>query len=361
MTRPSRPRRAERPSRYPRRPAHARRRPSAMPLQSPRRPYLDRHKRRRRGFRATGITPGQLSTPSVKAGLAKFPALTKLPNRQSRPSLSRNQLAPATLQRDVSFVLLLCHRVASKKESPHDTLSGPLDARRRFTGRLHYFQYDSQERVITEVASGEGCSVCSDGQGTYTYTYTTSSNSPGENSWQTETTETLPDGTQNFVYTNAYGNVMLSAHVDGDNVTINYYEYDVQGLCILAASPSAVTGYDDSYADLVNFADGTAEYLSTDSGLLTFYTYYSSTTATSSTAGGGSVTTSRSTFRTDSRAPQCRKRRGPTTRTRPAASPSTISRPTPSTATTTAPARKPPTTHRRCKTIIYRIGALRME
>jgi hypothetical protein len=96
-------------------------------------------------------------------------------------------------------------------------------------------------------------------------------NAAGDNSWATETTETLPDGTQKFVYTNAYGNVMLFVHDDGGTETINYYEYDDQERCILAANPSAVTGYDDSYADLVNFEDGNAEYLSDDTGMLTIY------------------------------------------------------------------------------------------
>jgi hypothetical protein len=55
---------------------------------------------------------------------------------------------------------------------------------------------------------------------------------------------------------------------------------------VLEASPSAVTGYDDSYPDLLHNDEGDYEYLSNDSGLITVYDYYSSTTATESTAGG---------------------------------------------------------------------------
>jgi hypothetical protein len=47
-----------------------------------------------------------------------------------------------------------------------------------------------------------------------------------------------------------------------------------------------VTGYDDSYPDLLHDDEGDYEYLNNDSGLLTVYDYYTSTTATESTAGG---------------------------------------------------------------------------
>jgi RHS repeat-associated protein len=142
----------------------------------------------------------------------------------------------------------------------------------------HYFQYDSSGRVTEEVASGAGCSVCSGGLGTFDYSYTTSSNSPGANNWQTKTVESLPDGNEEIVYTNAYGEIMLS--VFQDNSTSQqwdtYYEYDSQGRCILMANPSAVTGFDDSYADLVNWSGSSAAGLSSDSGLITDYTYYTS-------------------------------------------------------------------------------------
>ncbi len=151
-----------------------------------------------------------------------------------------------------------------------------------------YFQYDSQQRVTEAVIQGDGCSSCSGGLGTYTYTYTASGNPAGFNSWNTETTETLPDGNQNYVYTNAYGEVMLSVYHD---TTTNqswptFYQYDGQGRVTEMANPSAVTGYDDSYPDLLNNQGGNYQYLSNDSGLITRYDYYTGNTATETDPGG---------------------------------------------------------------------------
>jgi len=149
-----------------------------------------------------------------------------------------------------------------------------------------YFEYDAQMRVTKETASGVGCSACSAGQGTYTYTYTASTNAPGDNAWAMKTVEVLPDGNQNTVYTNAFGNVMVAAYKDTTTgqVWVNYYRYDSSERAVLVAGRSAVTGYSESYADLVNYGGGSS-YLSTSAGLITSYTYAATTTATTSTAG----------------------------------------------------------------------------
>jgi RHS repeat-associated protein len=151
-----------------------------------------------------------------------------------------------------------------------------------------FYQYDSQHRVTEAVVQGAGCSSCSGGLGTYTYSYTTSNNPAGFNSWATKTLETLPDGNTNTVYTNAYGEVMLNAYTD---TTLNqtwdtFYQYNNQGQVTLQAMPSAVTGYNDSYADLLHNQGGTYQYLSNSSGLIQLTDYYASTTAGETTAGG---------------------------------------------------------------------------
>jgi YD repeat-containing protein len=151
-----------------------------------------------------------------------------------------------------------------------------------------YLQYDSSGRVTSVTNAGAGDSTGT-GQGTFTYSYTTNS-SPSElldpNVWQTKTVETQPDGTTNTVYTNASGQVMLTVYTDASsNKWITYNRYDSVGRLILTANPSAVSGYNDSYGDLMNYVSGNAQYLSDSSGLITEYTYGSSTTATSSTAG----------------------------------------------------------------------------
>ena len=138
----------------------------------------------------------------------------------------------------------------------------------------YYFQYDSQGRVTQEVVAGAGSSTDSGGQGTYTYSYTASSNSPGFNSWAMKTIVTAPDGSMDTVYTNAYGQVMLDDHYDPTSEvdTVSFYVYSSSGQLILSAAPSAVSGYDDGYADLLNKIDGSYTYLNDSSGLITIYT-----------------------------------------------------------------------------------------
>jgi hypothetical protein len=152
----------------------------------------------------------------------------------------------------------------------------------------NYFQYDSDHRVSLEDVQGQGCSACSGGLGEYTFCYTPSSNSLGFNSWAMKTVEGLPDGNENIVYTNGYGEIMLFAYHD---TTINekwneFYQYDASGRVTMDASPSAVTGYDPSYADLLHQVSGNYAYLSDSTGQITNYDYYTSTTATATAAGG---------------------------------------------------------------------------
>jgi RHS repeat-associated protein len=151
-----------------------------------------------------------------------------------------------------------------------------------------YFEYDGSLRVTKAVVQGAGCSVCAGGLGSYTYAYTASANPAGYNSWATKTVETLPDGNQNVVYTNAYGEPMLRVYHDaasGLNWS-TFDKYDGQGRAVLEASPSAVTGYDDTKADLLNSVGGNYQYLSDNAGLVTVTDYYAATTAGETTAGG---------------------------------------------------------------------------
>ena len=153
-----------------------------------------------------------------------------------------------------------------------------------------YFEYDSNKRV-TKHETGAGGAT-----GTSTYAYTQSTNAVGYNSWAMRTVETLPEGHTNTVYTNAFGEVMLSAYKESGStdewITYHYYEDDSTsgandgGRLLLTANPSAVTGYDDTYADLVNYVSSNAQYLSDSTGLYQVFDYYSSTTATDTVAGG---------------------------------------------------------------------------
>jgi RHS repeat-associated protein len=119
---------------------------------------------------------------------------------------------------------------------------------------LHY-KYDASRRVSEARVQGLGCSMCSGGVGTYTYTYANSSHGApdGVNRWAVRTTETLPDGHQTIAYTNAYGQVMLSAAKDVNTSTQwrTAYVYDGQGRVTLTAHPSAVTGVNESFPELI--------------------------------------------------------------------------------------------------------------
>jgi hypothetical protein len=149
-----------------------------------------------------------------------------------------------------------------------------------------YFEYDSLQRVSTEIVQGAGDSS-STGDGTYTFSYTTSPFPDGFNNWRRKTVETLPDGNTNTVYTNYAGEVMLKVFTDtGSSTSWEIYDqYDNNGREDLDAQPSAVSGYDDSYADLLHNQSGNYQYLNDSSGLITVTDYGTSTTATSSAVG----------------------------------------------------------------------------
>ena len=173
------------------------------------------------------------------------------------------------------------------------------------TASLDYFAASVyQYRVIQEVAAGNGCSSCSGGFGTYLYSYVNSaqynlvayfnyySDALTPNVWVMETTVTLPDESQEIVFTNAYGEVLLTSQSDpsGSMATQNtYYNYDAEGRLVFTAHPSAVTGYDTSYDNLVGYDEsGRSPYLNLRSGLITFDDYYAATSSgiDDTTAGG---------------------------------------------------------------------------
>src|SRR5262249_43989229 len=95
------------------------------------------------------------------------------------------------------------------------------------------------------------------------------------------------DGNQNIVYSNTIGETILAVFHDvtSGNNWITFNKFDSSARVILHAEPSAVTGYDETKADLLNLVSGNYQYLSDSSGLIDTYIYGASTTATSSSAG----------------------------------------------------------------------------
>ena len=135
----------------------------------------------------------------------------------------------------------------------------------------NYFQYDSETQGATmEKASG--------GKQTYGFSRAASSNPDGFNNWTTKTVETLPDGTQNIVYTNSAAQVILSIYQSGMQQWFNYNRYDGSGRLILVASSSAVESYSESSPGLVTLYAGT--------GLVKVYNYYTSTNLSSGAVAG---------------------------------------------------------------------------
>ncbi len=150
-----------------------------------------------------------------------------------------------------------------------------------------YLEYDGAQRVTKRVAAGAG-GAATGGLGTFTYAYATSSAAPGgTNAWRYKTVETLPDGSTTTYYANAVGAVMLTAFTDAatSQTWVTATRYDGVGRVVLAAAPSAVTGYSDTYSDLLNDVGGNLQYLADAAGLVTTYTYAAATTATTSTPG----------------------------------------------------------------------------
>jgi hypothetical protein len=93
------------------------------------------------------------------------------------------------------------------------------------------------------------------------------------NTWKYKSVETRPDGAQTITYSNYAGQPMLEVLKSGQDEWITYTRYNSSGQVVLQANPSAVSGYSEQHADLVNFSGGSAQYLRDDEGLIRVYEY----------------------------------------------------------------------------------------
>jgi RHS repeat-associated protein len=154
------------------------------------------------------------------------------------------------------------------------------------------------KKVYQATVQGVGCSSCTGGQGTFTYVYTAGSGT-GWNGWAVKTTETLPDGNTNTLYTNGGGEVMMKIYENSPQENprrrfATFYHLTNDGAIDLKANPSAVItknqdGTDvnfDQYSDLLNQqTTGFYTYLQNSSGLIERTDYGASTTAMPTMAG----------------------------------------------------------------------------
>ena len=88
------------------------------------------------------------------------------------------------------------------------------------------------------------------------------------------TDQTLPDGNQNIVYSNFAGQTMLLAFKSGSDEWCEFWKYNAQGQVVLHANPSAVSGYEEQYADLLHEVSGNYQYLRDSDGLLHTFEYH---------------------------------------------------------------------------------------
>jgi RHS repeat-associated protein len=151
------------------------------------------------------------------------------------------------------------------------SVSNPLTASDAIVGQYadNYYEYDQSRRVTRELLKG--------GSQSFQFAYEQSSNTDGYNSWKYKTTETLPDGSQRIRYCNYAGQSMLSVFQSGEDQWCEFWVFNEQARIVLHAKPSAVSGYDDQYADLLHEVDGNYQYLKDDEGLIETFTYYSAT------------------------------------------------------------------------------------
>jgi len=164
-----------------------------------------------------------------------------------------------------------------------------------------YMEYDDNPisdtyRAITSDFT-QNCSSCGGGGGTgntgetYSRSKNPNNSANGYNVWKWKTTRTMADGLQNIQYANWLGQPMLTVlrhQSEPDRQWPMFYKFDNRGRQILAAMPSAITGYDETKNDLLNFDAGTGryQYLRDHDGLIQITNYYTSTTATPTTPGG---------------------------------------------------------------------------
>ncbi len=183
----------------------------------------------------------------------------------SSDSSSSSSWGPSWSSHRLKYVVL---PASYNRLAADPNVSNPLTAPDSIVAQYadNYFAYDSEGRVTSESVNG--------GTTTFTYAYAQSGNPNGFDSWATKTVETQPDGSQNIIYANYAGQTMLQVLQSGSDQWCNYYQYDTAiADMILHAMPSAVTGFDEAYADLVN---GGA-YLNSNAGLIQLYQYHAPT------------------------------------------------------------------------------------
>ena len=93
----------------------------------------------------------------------------------------------------------------------------------------NYLEYGGIQPWLTKnKVQGQACAACGGAMGTYSYSYTQSQNVLSFTSWSVKTVETLSNGNQKIVYTNGYGEILLSIQVDlsSNQQWATFFAYD---------------------------------------------------------------------------------------------------------------------------------------
>ncbi|WP_186774669.1 RHS repeat protein [Allorhodopirellula solitaria] len=139
----------------------------------------------------------------------------------------------------------------------------------------YHFQYNAARRVIKETVQA--------GAMTFKFAYSANNDSDDNyNQWRRKTVETRPDGSQNIVFTNYIGQVLVKEFRSGagENADrwIQSMRYNNDGRLVQRAQPSAVVGYDESQNDL-------AVTLHSDDGVIHRTEYYSASNGSGAAKG----------------------------------------------------------------------------
>jgi RHS repeat-associated protein len=152
-----------------------------------------------------------------------------------------------------------------------------------------YFEYDPASWRTTKEISAVCESCAGGGSSTDLFAYASNPRYPasGYNTWQTKTTQTLPDNSKIVVYTNFAGLPMLYVNVDptGTKMWAQFCRYNADGQIIWKAHPSAVAlpaslSTLEAYDDLLNYdtSTGLYQYLNNSAGLIEVTDFYDGTT-----------------------------------------------------------------------------------
>jgi len=204
----------------------------------------------------------------VETGTTYYRYYKQLSSGSSSSSSSSSSAGP---QLDVYLIKYIVEPDSFSRLAADPNVADPLTATDAQVAMYadNYFEYDEQRRVTKERVEG--------GSQTFLFEYAESAFDDGVNSWKTRTTETLPDGSQNIIYCNYAAVPLLRVHKSGTDEWCEFFKYDEEFNLVLQATPAAVSGYDEQYADLLHEVSGNYEYLRDSAGLIRTYTYHAPT------------------------------------------------------------------------------------